>query len=205
MAITANLVIIALTCLVSWLAWKDRRLLGRLLLWPPAITRGHQWDRLVTYGLVHGDGAHLLFNMVTLFFFGRLIEQAFQPWLGTWGYVGFYVGGLIVSVLPSYLRHRQDPNYRSLGASGAVCAVLFAFILLDPWATIFLFVLPVPSIVYAVAYVGYSVWADRRGGDNINHQAHLWGAGYGILFSLIMEPRLIAHFLAQLGQPRFDL
>ena len=205
MQITPNLLLIAATCLVSWLAWKDRRLLERLLLWPPAITRKHQWDRLVTYGFVHGDAQHLLFNMLTLFFFGRLVEQAFEPWLGLWGYLGFYAGGLVVSVLPSYLRHRNDAAYRSLGASGAVCAVLFAFILLDPWALIFVFVLPVPAILYAGLYVAYSLWAHRKGHDNINHSAHLWGAGYGILFSVMMEPRILGHFLARLAEPRFAL
>jgi membrane associated rhomboid family serine protease len=199
-AITVNLVLIALTCLVSWLAWQDPRLLERLLFRPVAVGRG-EFHRFVTYGFVHGDGQHLLFNMITLYFFGQLIEQAYAPYLGSFGYALFYLGGLVVSVLPSYLEHRRDPDYRSLGASGAVSGVLFAFVLLAPWSIIYIFVIPVPAIVYAVAYVAYSVWAGRRGKDNINHSAHLWGAGYGVLFSLAMEPRIAGLFLARLMNP----
>ena len=159
--------------------------------------------RLVTYGFVHGDGQHLLFNMITLYFFGQLIEQAFRPHLGAYGYVLFYLAALIVSILPSYLEHRNDPSYRSLGASGAVSAVMFAFILLQPWALIFVFFIPVPAIIYAALYVAYSVWAERRGRDNINHSAHLWGAGFGVLFSLAMDPRIASRFFARLFDPSF--
>jgi membrane associated rhomboid family serine protease len=200
-AITLNLILIGVTALVSWLAWRNPRLLDRLLLWSPAITRRGEVHRLLTYGFVHADGQHLLFNMITLYFFGGLVEQAFRPWLGDYGYVLFYLAALVVSVLPSYLEHRNDSSYRSLGASGAVSAVLFAFILLQPWALIFVFFIPVPAIVYAALYVGYSIWAERRGRDNVNHSAHLWGAGFGVLFSLAMEPRIASRFLAQLLNP----
>jgi membrane associated rhomboid family serine protease len=203
MAITLNLILIGVTVLASWLAWQNPRLLERLILWSPAITRRGEVHRLLTYGFVHADGRHLLFNMITLYFFGQPIERAFRPWLGSYGYVLFYLAALVVSVLPSYLEHRNDPSYRSLGASGAVSAVLFAFILLEPWTLIFVFFVPVPAIVYAALYVGYSVWAERRGGDNVNHSAHLWGAGFGVLFSLVMEPRIASRFFARLLDPSF--
>src|SRR5690606_30978723 len=193
-----TLVLIAITVLVSWQAWQRPRLLDRLMLWPPAIDRQRQYDRLVTHGFVHADWQHLLFNMITLYFFGRHVEQIFAPYIGPFGFVLFYLSAILVAILPTYLRHRRDPSYRSLGASGAVSAVLFAFILVQPWALIFVFFIPVPAIVYAVLYVGYSIWMDRRGGDNINHSAHLWGAGYGVLFTVMMEPRVVEVFLARL-------
>lgn len=196
-----TLVLIAATCLVSFLAWKDRTLFDRMVLWPPAIARRGEWYRLLSYGFVHADGMHLLFNMMTLFFFGGLVERLFAPTLGPVGYVLFYFGGILVSILPTYTRHRDDPSYRSLGASGAVSAVLFSFILVQPWQLIFIFFIPCPAIVYAVAYVAYSVWMDRRGQDNVNHSAHLWGAGYGVAVSLLVEPRLLGHFLTQLVSP----
>lgn len=199
----ATLLLIGITVLVSWQAFGNRRLLDRLMLWPPAVDRNRQYDRLVTHGFVHADWQHLLFNMITLFFFGGLVERLFQPYIGTVGFVLFYLSAILVAILPTYLRHRHDPNYRSLGASGAVSAVLFAFILVQPWSLIFVFFLPLPAIVYAVLYVGYSVWMDRRGGDNINHSAHLWGAGYGVLFTVIMEPRIVGSFLARLMNPTF--
>jgi membrane associated rhomboid family serine protease len=198
-----TLSIIALTCVVSFMAFNNPRLAERLILWPPAVSRQGQYDRLASYGLIHADGTHLLFNMVTLFFFGSAIERLYRSHLGDLGFVLFYLGGLIVSVLPSYFQHRDDSNYRSLGASGAVSAVLFAFILISPWTTIYVFVLPVPAILYAVAYVAYSIVADRRRADNINHSAHLWGAAYGVAFTLLMEPRLFGYFIDQLAHPAF--
>lgn len=198
-----TLVILAVTVLVSWQAFGNRKLLERLLLWPPAIERHRQFDRLVTHGFVHADWQHLLFNMITLYFFGRHVERMFAPYLGAFGFALFYLSAILVAILPTYLRHRHDPAYRSLGASGAVSAVLFAFILVQPWSLIFVFFLPVPAIVYAVLYVGYSIWMDRQGGDNVNHSAHLWGAGYGVLFTVMMEPRVVEVFLARLMSPSF--
>jgi membrane associated rhomboid family serine protease len=198
-----TLVLIAVTVLVSWLAFDRHRLLDRLILWPPAIDRARQYERLLTHGFIHADWQHLLFNMITLYFFGGLVERLFVPYIGVTGFVLFYLSAILVAILPTYLRHRHDSHYRSLGASGAVSAVLFAFILVQPWALIFVFFVPMPAILYAVLYVGYSIWMDRRGGDNINHSAHLWGAGYGVLFTVVMEPRVVASFLQRLSSPGF--
>ena len=196
-----TLAIIGVTVLVSWRAFNDQKLLARLILWPPAISRNQQYDRLVTHGFIHADWMHLLFNMITLFFFGRAMEMFFSQRIGPVGYLAFYLSAIVVAILPTYLRHRKDAAYRSLGASGAVSAVLFAFILVQPWALIFVFFIPVPAIVYAVLYIGYSMWMDRRGGDNVNHSAHLWGAGYGVLFTVMMEPRVFELFLSRLASP----
>ena len=201
----SNLAIIAVTCIVSFIAFYNPKLLERLILWPPAVSRSKQYDRLVSYGLVHASPAHLLFNMITLFFFGTAMERNYTEYLGAFGFVGFYVGGLIVSILPTYLANRDNPRYRSLGASGAVSAVLFAFILVQPWATIYVYVVPVPAIIYAVLYVAYSIYMDHRSSDNVNHSGHLWGAAYGVAFTLIMEPRLFSHFLASVAHPQFRL
>ena len=196
-------ILIAVTVGVSWLAFERPQLLNRLILWPPAIDRNHQYDRLVTHGFIHADWSHLLFNMITLYFFGRYAEQLFLPYIGAAGFLLFYLSAILVAILPTYLRHRHDPSYRSLGASGAVSAVLFAYILVNPWSLIFVFFLPVPAILYGVFYVGYSVWMDRQGRDNVNHSAHLWGAGYGVLFTIMMEPRVIPFFLDRLLHPSF--
>lgn len=197
-----TLAIIAITCVVSFLAFNKPKLMDDLILWPPAIQRHREYHRLVTYGLVHADFGHLLFNMLTLFFFGRAIESFYAMELGRLGFLLFYIGGLVVSILPTYLKNRRNPNYHSLGASGAVSAVLFAYILFAPWNRIIVFVLPMPAILYAVLYVGYSIYMDRVGRDNINHSAHLWGAAYGVAFTLAIEPQVFTHFLALLVNPR---
>ncbi|HJU25355.1 MAG TPA: rhomboid family intramembrane serine protease [Rhodanobacteraceae bacterium] len=205
-----TLILIAVTCIVSLMAFGKPRLLDALILWPPAISRKHEYWRLLTYGLVHADGSHLLFNMLTLFFFGRAMEALYAQYLGPFGFALFYAGGLLVSILPSWWAHRKDANYRSLGASGAVSAVLFAFILLQPWAMIIVFFLPLPAILYAIAYVAYSIYMDRPGlaspltaAGRINHSAHMWGGAYGVLFTVFMEPRVVLYFVEQLKHPHF--
>lgn len=198
-----TLAILAITCIVSFLAFNNGRLMQDLILWPPAIEKKKEYHRLVTYGLIHADFGHLLFNMITLFFFGRAMEPFFAAHLGKTGFALFYIGALVISILPTYLANRHNANYRSLGASGAVSAVLFAFILNAPWSRIVVFVIPMPAIIYAVLYVAYSIWMDRQGRDNVNHSAHLWGAAYGVAFTVLVEPNLISHFLGQLAQPRF--
>ena len=201
MPLDTTIAIIAVTALVSWLGFGNEKVVQRLILWPPAMTRGHQYDRFIGYGLVHGDFTHLLFNMVTLYFFGRAMEGFYAQYLGPFGFLGFYASALVVSALPSYLRHRHDPQYATLGASGAVSAVLFAFILLQPWSLIYVYVLPVPAILYAVMYTGYSVYMNRRQADRVNHSAHLAGVAYGVLFTVMMEPRVVGHFLQSLLDP----
>lgn len=191
---------ILLTALVSWQCFERPGLLDRLLLWSPAVQRG-QYDRLFTYGLVHADFNHLLFNMLTLFFFGREIEGFLAQRFGLWAFPFFYLSALLVSVLPGYFRHAQDPHYRTLGASGAVSAVLFAFILLAPWNLIFVFFLPVPAVIYGGLYIAYSVYMDRRGGDRVNHSAHLWGGVYGLFFMIMADPSALPRFLERLASP----
>jgi membrane associated rhomboid family serine protease len=199
-----NLLLIAITAILSWMAFNNRKLADRLILWPPAIDRHRQYDRLVTYGFIHADWSHLIFNMITLFFFGGFIESVMVQLTGNYlTYPAFYIGALLVSILPSYLKNQKNPNYLSLGASGAVSAVLFAFILIKPWSIILVFFIPAPAIVYAAFYVGYSIWMDKRGGDRINHSAHLAGAAFGVIFMLAMQPSIFTHFLRELSSPTF--
>lgn len=195
--------LIAVTAGVSLMAFNNGKLMQRLLLWPPAIERRRQYDRLLTHGFVHADQMHLFFNMFTLFFFGRALEPIFTAWIGPIGFLGFYLSAIVVAILPSYLRHRHDPQYSSLGASGAVSALVFSSILFDPWSWFFVLFVPMPAIGFAILYVAYSVWMDKRGGGGINHSAHLAGAAYGILFTVLLRPAIVPHFLQQLTNPTF--
>lgn len=196
-----SLAIIIITCIVSITSFNRPNAIDDLSMWPVMIDSKKQYYRFITSGFVHGDWQHLIFNMFTLYFFGPVIEEALLPPVY---FVGFYLLGLIISDLPSYFKHRKSYGYRAIGASGAISGLVMASVLLDPWAKIGIFgIIPVPAILYAVLYIFYCIYAGRRGGDNINHDAHLWGGLYGVIFCVILYPSLIQYFLQQLMHPRF--
>ena len=197
-----TLLIVLITVVVSILAWQSPPLMQRLLFYPTAAQRG-QVDRFVTYGFVHANGMHLLFNMFTLFSFGSVVQQFFMARTGTLGFLLFYLAALVISIIPSYLKHKNDSRYASLGASGAVSAVIFSYVLMNPWSTLLIFIIPVPAIIFAALYVAYSVWADQRGQGNVNHSAHLVGAIFGMLATIAIAPNIVPHFFNALMHPHF--
>ncbi len=200
-----TLTIIIITCVITLTGFRNGKVVDELIFWPPAISKKHQYYRFISCGLIHADYMHLIFNMLTLYFFGTFMEAHYQGELGLqkWYYLALYIGALIVSNIPTYLKHRNDYNYRSLGASGAVSAVLFAFILLYPWQRIVVLVFPVPAIVYGVLFLVYSAYMSRKGGDNVNHDAHFYGALFGILFTIAVSPDVAGDFWNKLMHPRF--
>ncbi len=203
---TLTIVIIAITCLVSYVSFSNGKLMEDLIFYPPAITNNNQWYRFITSGFIHADIQHLAFNMFTLYFFGKNWESAYVGDLGvseTW-YALMYFGALIASQIPSYLKNRNNYRYSSLGASGAVSSVVFSMILLMPWSTLYVFILPVPAIIYAVLYLGYTIYMSKKGGTNINHDAHLWGAIFGIVFSIALRPEVVGIFLENMQHPHFN-
>ncbi len=197
-----TLLIILITVAISFWAWQSPKVMQRLIFYPPAVQRG-QVDRFFAHGFIHADGMHLFFNMFTLYSFGQAIQKLYIANLGTLGFILFYLASIVVAIIPSYLKNKNNANYAGLGASGGVSAVIFAFILLDPWSTLLFFFIPISAIIFAVLYVAYSVYADRRGGSNINHSAHLVGGAFGVVATLIMEPRIVPHFFQALLQPKF--
>ena len=198
--------IIAVTAVVSFLGFRNRKLFYALSLSPWSVSRKKQWYRLVTHAFVHGDLTHLLVNMLVFWSFGMNIERIFGA-LAMQGaifnaqaaFLLLYFGGVIVSALPDLIRQRKNPYYNSIGASGAVSSVLFASIFFHPWGMIyFMAVVPIPSIVFGVAYLWYESYMQRRGGDNINHGAHIWGALYGMVFLILLNPLFLRHFFRAL-------
>ncbi len=203
---TITITIIIVTCLVSIAGFRNPKVIDDFIFWPPGITNQRQYYRFITCGFIHADFMHLAFNMFTLYFFGRAIEVYYPGYLGLpkYYYAILYFGALIASLMPTYVKHRNDDHYRSLGASGAVCAVLFAFILIQPWTTILIFVIPVPAIIYAVLFLVYSMYMSRKGGGYINHDAHFYGALFGVLFTIAVHPDVVNVFLNELKHPRFN-
>jgi len=197
--------IIIITCVTSILGFSNSKIIDDLIFWPPGIAKKNQYYRFISCGLIHANYMHLAFNMLTLYFF-RFMEGYYSEFLGLskYHYLTLYVGALIFSNIPSYLKHKNDYDYRSLGASGAVCAVLFAFILLRPWQTLLIFFIPLPAIIYAVLFLIYSAYMSGRGRDFINHDAHFYGALFGVIFTILVKPEVVKIFLSELSHPHFN-
>lgn len=191
MTLTITLIIVIITVIVSVSAFSNEKILNDLIFYPPAVTYDKQWYRFFTCGLIHADVMHLAFNMYALYLFGASVEEDFARIFHEKGkilYLVMYVLALIVCLLPTYSKHKTDNYYRSLGASGAVSAVIFASIMLDPTAKLGLIIIPglrIPGFIFGFIYLAISSFLDRRGGGNVNHSAHIWGALFGIAFLIV--------------------
>ncbi|MBP1652960.1 MAG: Rhomboid family protein [Bacteroidetes bacterium] len=198
--------IILITCLVSLTTmFYNPEKIYDLSLRPTMIRDRKQYYRFFTCGLVHADLMHLGFNMLSLYFCGRFIEQTFEAiFQSKFYFLIFYVLGIILSGIPTYIKHKNDDHYSSIGASGAVSAVIYATVLFAPWAKIYVLIFPMPLILYAVLYIVMTAYLDKRQyGDGINHSAHLWGAIFGLIFPIIFKPQIVLYFLNQLMHPSF--
>jgi membrane associated rhomboid family serine protease len=198
MYLSITIIIIVITCLVSFGAFNNQKIMDDLIFYPPAVSQQNQWYRFFSCGLIHADFGHLLFNMLSLYLFGRFVETKFIEIFADKGkllYLAMYVLALGVSVIPTYLKHKHDSYYRSLGASGAVSAVVFAGLMIAPYVEVGLFFIPpiIPGFIFAPLYLLISAMLERKGGGNINHSAHIWGALFGIVF-IIVVGKLLAGY-----------
>ncbi len=198
--LTSTEIIVAVTCLISFVLMQNSTAKSKWLFHPFSIHRHNQWYRFISSGFIHADMLHLLINMFVLWSFGSAIEKHFYPaFLGSnslWFYFGLYFGGIVVAAVPSYFRHRNNPNYAALGASGGVSAVVFAIILFAPWQNLYLWgVLPLPQILAGAAYLYYSWYKDKHAIDNIGHMAHFSGALWGFVYTCLLNPALFGRFL----------
>jgi membrane associated rhomboid family serine protease len=196
---TITLAIIILTCIISFTSFNRPEQVDKLSFWPYYVQERKQFYRFITSGFVHADYMHLFFNMLTLWFFGRAIESAFVVIFGgKLHFILLYTLGLVLPDISTYFKYKDTYGYRSIGASGAVSAILFSAILLSPWSKILVFFIPLPAVIYGVLFLAYSAYMSRRGGDGINHDAHFWGAVLGLVYPLIFKPELGQLFLQQL-------
>ena len=201
---SATLIIIIVTSLVSILCFTGMLPFDSLKFSAWDVWHRKRWYQMLSYGLVHGGWGHLLFNMLTLYFFGDVVEKYFQaafgPGTGIILYLLLYVSAIAVSSIGDLVKYRNEPHYSAVGASGAVSAILFASILFEPKMGIYMYFIPIPipGYIFAPLYLLYCWWAAKRNMDNIGHSAHFWGAVYGLVFPLICNPQIFTHFLNQL-------
>lgn len=196
MQLTITAIIVIVTVLVSLGAFNNAKIYEDMIFFPPAVSKRRQWYRFFSSGLIHADGTHLFFNMFSLYMFGPFVEREFSGLFAGNGkplFLAMYVIALFVALLPTYIKNKNNYHYRSLGASGAVSAVIFAGLILAPGIEVGLFFIPpfIPGFIFAPLYLAFSIYLERRGGDNINHSAHIWGAVFGMLFTIILAKVLV--------------
>ena len=193
--------IIGVTLVASFRGFKRPEFLRQWLMIPVRVVEQREWHRIITHGFIHSDTTHLFLNMFVLWSFGGTVEDAFRAGeldspvfglTGNWTFPILYFGGLVAAALPALTKHRDDPSYASLGASGAVSAVMMAFILMYPTSTLLMmFVIPMPAVVAGLLFFVYESHMNRRGRTRIAHDAHLVGALFGAALVLIYDPGLL--------------
>lgn len=215
MELSITLIITIITVGISMLGFSNPEQVRKFLMNPYEVAHHKSYHRLLTHGFLHADYMHLFFNMFVFYQFGEMVElvftdvDAFAQVIGVslwWGkttgqvmYVLLYIGAILAGALPSLLKHRNNPEYNSLGASGAVSAILIVFILMFPMAQLALFfVIPMPAFVAGILFFAYESYMNKRGRTGIAHDAHLYGAVFGIAFLTIVQPEIWMRFIAQL-------
>lgn len=185
-----TLTLLVITVALSLFGFGNKKVINDFIFYPPAIKRDNEWWRFITNGFIHADLGHLAFNMFSLYMFGEFVEKYFIVLFNEKGkalYLAMYLTALVVCLIPTYIMQRNSNSYRSLGASGAVSAVVFAGVFLDPTIKIGLFIIPpiIPGFIFGPLYLLMTIYMSRRGGDNINHSAHFWGSVWGVGFLIL--------------------
>jgi membrane associated rhomboid family serine protease len=191
-------VIFVITVITSLMAFSNQNLYGKLMLHPYNVSRGKYIYTIITSGLIHKDWMHLFFNMLSFYFFAFRLE----PLLGHWQFGVLYLVSLILSDMPSVLKHKENYSYYSLGASGAVSAIVFSAILYNPLDRMMILPLPIPipAVIFGVLYLVYCSYSSKYSRDNINHDAHLYGALSGLMITIIFHPGILPGFFQQITE-----
>lgn len=192
--------IFAITLAFSIMAFSNDQLYGKMILHPYSVARKQNVFTVITSGLIHADWMHLAFNMFSLYAFAFQLEV----YMGHWQFGVLYITSLILSDLPTIAKHKNDYGYHSLGASGAVSAVIFGFILYAPFESLYILpfgrLLPIPAVVFGLLYLVYCHFASKHARDNINHDAHFYGALCGLFITAILHPEILPQFVQQISE-----
>ena len=201
-------IIIFITAVASVICLRNRQYFNKFSLIPYRVVHNREWYRVISHGFVHADYVHLIVNMLVLLSFGQYLEQLFKAyqhagtiWNGSLSFLLLYFGGMIAASIYDIVKFRNNPHYASIGASGAVAAIVFASIFFHPWNKIYFFgVLPIPGIVFGVLYIFYCQYMSKRERGVINHNAHLYGSIFGFIYPMLMDPSFIHIFLQKITE-----
>lgn len=195
-------IISIITILVSIMGFRQEGLFEKLQLNPFQVVHKKEYHRVITHSLLHADWSHLIINMIVFFSFGAGLLNSFTALFGDLApiiFLALYVFSVVISSLYSIVKNKDNPSYNAIGASGAVSAVVFANIFFSPWQSIYFFgVLPIPGIIFALLYLGYSYYMGKKNYDNVGHDAHFFGAVFGLIFPILIKPDLFQFFIDQL-------
>jgi len=202
-----TLFIVIVTAAISILAFSNQQIMDKLLFSPFKTVHNKEWHRLLTHGFVHADYMHLFINMFVLMSFGAAVEDIFGSLKlngiinnATLNFCLLYFGGIVIASLTTLKKYKDNSYYQSVGASGAVSAVVFTYIFFDPLSKLlFMFIIPIPAIVFGILYLAYSHYMSKKEGDFINHDAHFVGSVFGFIYPLLIDPKLFLIFLNKLG------
>ena len=200
--ITIAIIIACVVC--SLLAFNSTAVFNKYLFSPYATYHYKQYYRLFTHAFLHGDYMHLAFNMYALYLFGQVLEENYFPLLfqkkAIFYYILLYVGGILFSSLFDLFKQKDNPSYSSIGASGAVTAIVFSAILINPTMGMGIMFIPVfiPAWLFGMLYLFYSWYMGKRQLDNIGHNAHFWGAVFGFVFTILLKPALLPRFFTEI-------
>ncbi len=199
MNLTTTTWILIVTIAASFYAWNRQDIYQKWIMNPYQVKHHKQYWRFITSGFVHINYTHLFFNMFALFFFGQHVAYYFGI-MGNQLLVILYLLVIVISDIPTYLKYKDVPNYNSLGASGGVAAVLFSSIMFEPLNPIYIMFIPIgiPGFVLGTLYLVYSYYQGKRMSDNINHDAHLFGAIFGLVFTVLLRPGVLVSFVQQI-------
>jgi len=198
------IILIVVISLTSVIAFRYKLLSAKLDLTPYHLIHKKEYFRVFTHAFLHADYVHLIVNMIVLWSFGISVESIFNN-LEDYDYISsnlliLIVLGIVGSSVSTIIKHKDEPEYSAVGASGLVSAFVFAHIFFQPLQKIyFYFAIPIPGILFGIAYLVYSSYMNRMKRDNINHDAHIWGAIIGFIYPILMEPSLIKNFISNLS------
>lgn len=197
-----TIILILLNIGASFYAWNNKNMYNKWMMNPYRIYHNNQYYRFITSGFIHGDWMHLFFNMFAFYSFGEALEYYLYMYTGTmtqFYFYGIYMVALIVSDIPTYLKNKDNEHYNSLGASGAVAAIIFACVVISPLSKISIYFIPIPAFIFGFLYLGYSYYSSKKSLGGINHDAHFYGAIFGVVSIGIIHPPFISAFFEQIS------